>query len=78
MPRLEWLLRRQNSLNGRVYGDDPTVLAFELCNEPRAAAAPAKRASTRAAYMQWVRGAAALVKRLAPRTLLVVGSEGQS
>ena len=31
---LKWTGRR-NTVNGRLYKDDPTVFAWELCNEPR-------------------------------------------
>jgi mannan endo-1,4-beta-mannosidase len=35
--RVESLLDRRNTITGTRYGDDPTVLAWELMNEPRGA-----------------------------------------
>src|SRR4029077_12847195 len=29
------LIRRKNSVNGRAYADDPTIMAWQLANEPR-------------------------------------------
>lgn len=34
------LIRRVNSINGRVYRDDPTIMAFDLLNEPRCVGCP--------------------------------------
>ena len=52
------------------------VLAWELCNEPRAVAPPPSRRKAREALIRWARSAASMIKKLAPRQLVVVGSEG--
>jgi mannan endo-1,4-beta-mannosidase len=57
------LLRRKNTLSGVVYGEDPTVLAWELMNEPRHAPA------------DWIAFAAECVRRDA-RQLVGLGDEG--
>lgn len=31
--QIGWLANRVNTLNGRRYGDDPTIMAFNLANE---------------------------------------------
>ena len=31
------LLTRKNSITGQLYKDDPTIMAWELANEPRVA-----------------------------------------
>jgi mannan endo-1,4-beta-mannosidase len=53
------------------WADDPTVLAWELMNEPRGRGLPA------GALTDWVRFAARTLKRIAPRQLLSVGDEGE-
>ena len=32
--QVEFVVSRRNSVNGRRYGDDPTIFAWELANEP--------------------------------------------
>ena len=61
---------RVNTINGRVYADDPTILAYDLINEPRCEGCPAGTVSA------WVNEMAPYVKSLAPNTLLTVGEEG--
>jgi mannan endo-1,4-beta-mannosidase len=57
------LLRRKNTITGVVYGEDPTVMAWELMNEPRHAPA------------DWIAFAAEHVRRDA-RQLVGLGDEG--
>jgi hypothetical protein len=67
---------RTNALSGLAYADDATILAWELCNEPRAVSEASQQARHRAAYMRWVQQTAARIRSLAPRQLIAVGSEG--
>lgn len=69
------LLRRRNSVNGRLYRDDPVIMAWQLANEPRPGDGEASR-SNLPAYYAWVRETAGLIKELAPRQLVSLGSEG--
>ena len=73
---LRRVVSRTNALSGLAYRDDGTILGWELCNEPRAVAPEAERGRYRQAYMQWVQQTAARIKRLSPRHLVAVGSEG--
>ena len=59
------LLARKNPRTGLCYGEDPTVLAWELMNEPRGGPAIVR---------DWARFAAAAVKRHA-RQLVSLGDE---
>ena len=72
-----FLLNRSNTHTaGRIrYADDPTVLAWELANEPRAVSANDPE-GTRRAYLRWVDDASAEIKQMAPHQLVTVGSEG--
>ena len=74
---LRFVLSRVNSLTMVAYRDDPTILAYELCNEPRAVADSAEaRPAVREAYLRWVERTASLAKRLSPNHLVTVGAEG--
>jgi mannan endo-1,4-beta-mannosidase len=59
------LVNRQNTVNGRTYRDDPTILTWELANEPRL-------------YPQtWIDDTAAFIKSLDSNHMVTVGSEGE-
>ena len=64
-----FLLSRRNSFTGRLYGHDPTIMSWELANAPRSM-------GRLLPYRQWVASTAKLVKRLAPKHLVTIGSEG--
>ncbi|GAB4816952.1 hypothetical protein N2152v2_003998 [Parachlorella kessleri] len=63
------LLTRVNTINGRVYKDDPTIFALDLINEPRC-----YRCGN--GLELWVNEMAAYVKSIDSRHLLTVGEEG--
>jgi len=72
---LSTLLQRRNSVNGVLYRDDPTIMSWQLANEPR----PGDRGVSQGnlpAYYAWIRKTAALIRSLAPHQLVSVGSEG--
>lgn len=70
------VVARTNAISGLDYAADGTILAWELCNEPRAVAPAEARTTARVAYLAWVRTTAAKIKQLSPRQLVAVGSEG--
>lgn len=65
------IVSRTNSLTGKAYKDDPTIMAWQLCNEPR----PFGRAEE-ADFLSWVKETAALIKGIDPNHLVSTGSEG--
>jgi mannan endo-1,4-beta-mannosidase len=67
---------RTNTVTGRRYADDPTIMSWQLANEPRAAGDVAKVRENQPAFQAWVSGTARLIKSLAPRQLVSTGSEG--
>jgi len=77
---IKFLLRRINSISGRVYGHDPTIMAWQLSYQPRPVEDPDRgRGSTldlRDSYLEWIKDTAALIKGLAPHHMVTVGSEG--
>ena len=67
------LVGRTNSITGRRYAADPSIMAWELANEPRP-----MRAGAYAGYRQWVSATAALIKRIDPDHLVTTGTEGMA
>ncbi len=65
------VLTRVNTLTNTAYKDDPTILLWELANEPRAASDP-----TGAKLGTWVAEMAALIKSIDPNHLVATGEEG--
>lgn len=67
------LIRRRNRVNGRIYRDDPTIMTWELANEPRPAA---DHAGDIPVFCDWVAATAKLIHAEAPNQLVCTGSEG--
>lgn len=65
------IVTRTSSVTGTAYADDPTIFAFELMNEAEAAGVHGE-----AAMLGWMQRQAALVRELAPRTLVSAGHIG--
>jgi mannan endo-1,4-beta-mannosidase len=65
------VIQRRNRYTGMRYNEDPTIMTFELGNEPRN-----RSDKTGASVLAWVREMSAWVKGLAPRQLVAVGDEG--
>ncbi|DBA99225.1 hypothetical protein WJX82_007713 [Trebouxia sp. C0006] len=63
------IINRVNYINGRRYGDDPTIMAWDLINEPRC-----YKCDNR--VQEWVDTMAAYVKSLDSKHLLTMGEEG--
>jgi mannan endo-1,4-beta-mannosidase len=69
---VEQLLHRENSVTGRVYKDDPSILAWELANEPRCPDVP----DGEQLLLAWISEMATLIRAKAPNQLIAVGDEG--
>lgn len=69
------LIGRRNSVNGRQYSADPTIMSWQLANEPR----PGSDANARPhydAFVKWIDDTAGFIKKLAPKQLVSTGNEG--
>jgi len=69
------LVTRRNSVNGRVYNADPTIMSWQLANEPR----PGSDARARPhfdVFVKWVDETAGYIRKLAPKQLVSTGNEG--
>lgn len=64
------LVHRTNTITGEVYRNDPTIMAWQLANEPRGF-------SKSEAYVQWVTRTAGVIQLLAPNHLVSLGGEGR-
>jgi mannan endo-1,4-beta-mannosidase len=69
------LIGRKNSVNGRPYNADPTIMSWQLANEPR----PGSDAHAKPHYdvfARWQEDTAGFIRKLAPRQLVSTGNEG--
>lgn len=64
------LIHRTNSITGVEYREDPTIMAWQLGNEPRGF-------DHSDAYRAWVEKTAGIIKLLAPNQLVSLGGEGK-
>jgi mannan endo-1,4-beta-mannosidase len=67
------IVSRRNSCNGRLYRDDPTILAWQLANEPRPG--PGGEGDLEV-FGRWLDAAAAYIHALDPHHLVSTGNEG--
>jgi sialate O-acetylesterase len=64
------LTARRNTITGVAYRDDPTIMSWQLSNEPRGFAYSD-------AYVKWVDRIGAFVRNRAPNQLISLGGEGK-
>lgn len=75
MDHVRFIVSRTNTVTGRRYADDPAIMAWEVCNEPRPFTMG--REERKPLFAQWISQAAALIKELDPNHLVTTGSEGK-
>ena len=68
---IQTVLNRENTINGRIYKQDPTIFSWELANEPRCSS----DASGQRLY-NWISEMSAYLKSIDPSHLLSIGCEG--
>jgi mannan endo-1,4-beta-mannosidase len=69
------LIQRRNTVNGRLYRDDPAIMTWELANEPRPGTDDANDASVQV-FAGWVDDTAKFIHAQDPNHLVCTGSEG--
>jgi len=67
---------RTSSVTGQAYRDDPTIMAWQLANEPRPGGTEAFGLANLPTYYRWIGETAAYIKALDPHHLVSTGSEG--
>jgi mannan endo-1,4-beta-mannosidase len=70
------LVGRSNRVTGIAYKDDPTIMAWQLCNEPRPGVTESVIEAALPAYFAWIEGSAQLIRSLDPNHLVSLGHEG--
>ncbi len=68
---LSTVVLRKNTINGKLYKEDPTIMAWQLANEPRGFL-------NKKAYYHWVESTSGYIKSLDTNHLVSVGSEGNA
>lgn len=66
------VISRTNRYTGVRYVDDPTIMSWQIGNEPRAF-----KQENKTDFAEWMSEAAALIKSLDPNHLVSTGSEGK-
>jgi len=74
---VETLVTRTNSITGQAYVDDPTIMSWQLANEPRPGRGEMSPEAIQA-YYNWIDGTAGFIKSLDPNHLVSSGSEGKT
>jgi len=69
------VITRRNTANGKAYVDDPTVMSWQLANEPRPGSDRDGHGNF-PVYRKWVDETAGYIRSLAPKQLVSTGSEG--
>ncbi len=70
------LIQRRNTVNGRIYRDDPTIMTWELANEPRPCADDSTAAKDVPIFCDWIDATARFIHEQDPNHLVCTGSEG--
>ena len=68
---IKTVIARKNPYTNLEYKNDPTIMAWELGNEPRGV-------DNVDAYRDWISNTTALIKQLDPNHLVTTGSEGKT
>ena len=69
--QLDLVLGRTNKFSGKRYTEDPTIMAWELANEPRP-----MRPFANEDYKRWITSTAAAIKARDKNHLVTIGHEG--
>jgi len=72
---LDKLINRKNTVNGRLYKNDPSIMSWQLANEPRPRLGEDDSVSI-SIYNQWIHDTAAYIKSLDANHLVSTGNEG--
>ena len=72
---IKHIITRKNTINGRLYSEDPTIMSWQLANEPRPGSDVDGRINF-AAFKNWINDTAKYIHELAPKQLVSTGNEG--
>jgi mannan endo-1,4-beta-mannosidase len=69
------VIHRRNTINGRLYRDDPAIMTWELANEPRPGPDDTDEEGIET-FCRWVDGTTRFIRKQDPNHLICTGSEG--
>lgn len=69
------IVTRKNTINGKLYSEDTTVMSWQLANEPRPGNDEEGDANFEV-FKTWIHETAKYIKELAPQQLVSTGNEG--
>ncbi|MBQ7878252.1 MAG: cellulase family glycosylhydrolase [Bacteroidaceae bacterium] len=69
--QVKTIVSRTNSITGRKYSEEPSIMAWQICNEPRPFSKEGKQA-----FAEWIATTAATIKSIDGNHLVSTGSEG--
>ena len=72
---VKMLVERKNKYTSELYRDDPTIMAWQLANEPRPGWGDGGEQNF-VAFSKWIAETAAYIKSLDPNHLVSTGNEG--
>jgi mannan endo-1,4-beta-mannosidase len=70
------IVTRTNTVNGRVYSEDPTIMAWQLANEPRPGTVSPRGVANLPSFNRWIDETALFIHSLDTNHLVSTGSEG--
>jgi len=70
------LVGRVNVISGKPYKDDVALMAWQLCNEPRAGGETSGVHKNAEAYLDWIASSCALIRSIDPNHMISLGHEG--
>jgi mannan endo-1,4-beta-mannosidase len=73
---IKTLLTRTNTVNGRLYSQDPTIMAWQLANEPRPGSIGERSERNLLGFYRWIDETAGYIHSLDTNHLVSTGSEG--
>jgi len=68
---IEKVINRKNSISKIMYKEDPTIMAWQLANEPRGY-------NSSEAFLEWTKSTSAYIKSLDTNHLVCLGTEGNT
>lgn len=68
---IKYILQRTNKLSGKKYIDEPSIMAWEIANEPRP-----MRINVADEYKDFLKKSTAIIKQNDPNHLVTLGTEG--
>ena len=70
------LVSRVNTVTGQPYRDDPALMAWQLCNEPRPGVSTDTMNAILPAYYRWIDNSADLIRSIDQNHMISLGMEG--